>query len=140
MYEDVLTALADGNVRFLVTGGCAVALHGFVRPVVDLDVVIDPAPPNPEAVMACLARAGFWPTLPLPLALVNVMRTLDGAGREVDVNRVYTIPFDTLLDRAVHVAVDGRRIAVISRDDLIAVKERRGRDYDLADVRLLQSA
>jgi predicted nucleotidyltransferase len=139
VYEDVLAALADAHVGFVVTGGVAVALHGLDRSVPDLDIVVDPEPANLENVAACLARLGFWPTLPLPLSSVIVMRTIDGAGREVDVNRIYIIPFSTLRERATAVLIQGREVLILSRDDLIAVKQKRGRDYDLDDVRLLQS-
>src|SRR5687768_14933772 len=115
MYEDVLVALADAGVRFVVTGGVAVALHGFDRPVPDLDIVVDPEPRNLDGVALCLAGMGFRATLPLPLSAVVVMRTLDGKGREVDINRIYTIPFQELAERASHVLVDLRDIAVISR-------------------------
>jgi len=135
VYEEVLVALAHANVRFIVTGGVAVALHGFTRSVPDLDIVVDPAPQNLDAVMTCLARLGFWPTLPLPLSLVVVMRTVNTAGQEVDINRIYPVPFPELLARAAHVAVSGHDIAVISRADLIAVKQQRNRDYDQDDVR-----
>jgi len=140
MYEDVLTALADAQVRFVVTGGVAVALHGHERRVPDLDIVVDPSPPNLDAVMACLGRLGFRSTLPLPLATLIVLRTLDTNGREVDINRIYAIAFDALLERAATVSIEGRAVAIISRNDLIAVKQQRGRDYDLEDVRLLESA
>jgi predicted nucleotidyltransferase len=137
VYEDVLVALADAGARFVVTGGVAIALHGLARPVADLDVVVEPSPRNLDAVIACLARLGFWPTLPVPIHLVIVMRTMDATGREVDVNRIYPLPFDALLARAAHVSVEGRDIAVVSREDLIAIKRQRGRDYDLDDLRLL---
>ncbi len=140
MYEDVLTALADSQVRFVVTGGVAVALHGHDRRVLDLDIVVDPAPQNLHAVTECLTRLGFRSTLPLPLSEVIVLRTLDENGREVDINRVYAIPFKTLWGRATTVSIEGRAIAILSREDLIAVKQQRGRDYDLEDVRLLKSA
>lgn len=138
-YEHVLVALADANVRFVVTGGVAVALHGFTRSVPDLDIVVDPAPQNLDAVMTCLTRLGFWPTLPLPLSLVVVMRTMNTAGQEVDINRIYSVPFHELFERAAHVSISEHDIAVISRADLIAVKQQRNRDYDQDDVRLLES-
>ena len=59
---------------------------------------------------------------------------IDGRGREVDVNVRYLIPFPSLLERAAHFAVAGRDVAVISRADLIAIKQPRGRDYDLSDL------
>jgi predicted nucleotidyltransferase len=137
-FDDVLVAFTDAGVRFVVTGGAAIALHGFDRPVADLDLVVDPAPDNLRAVARVLGELGLRPTLPLPLEMVVVMRTLDGRGREVDINRIYAIPFPELLKRASRVLVDGRNVAVASRDDLIAIKRQRGRDYDLADLRLLQ--
>ena len=135
----MLAALAGANVRFVVTGGVAVALHGFERSVPDLDIVVDPLPENLDAVMTSLARLGFLPTLPLPLSLVVVMRTIDAAGQEVDVNRIYSIPFRELAERAAHVSIGGHDIRIISRADLIEVKRRRDRDYDREDVRLLES-
>jgi predicted nucleotidyltransferase len=138
-FDDVLIAFSDAGVRFVVTGGVAIALHGLDRPVADLDLVVDPAPDNLRAVAACLARLGLTPTLPLPLDMVVVMRTMDARGREVDVNRIYPIAYAALLERAAHVGIGGRSIPIASKEDLIAVKRQRARDYDLADVRLLES-
>ena len=134
---EVLAGLAAMDVRFVVTGGVAVVLHGCERAVPDLDIVVDPAPANLVLVMTCLARLGFWPTLPLPLSAVVVMRTVDAAGHEVDVNRLYAIPFEDLFQRSLPVALDGSTVRLISRSDLIAVKQRRQRDYDLTDLALL---
>ncbi len=139
MQHDVLAALADAEVRFIVTGGVAVALHGCVRPVADLDIVVEPSLANLNAVTTLMTRLGFWPTLPLPLSAVIVMRMLDSSGREVDVNRLYPVDFAGLHERATHVSLDGRSIAIVSRQDLIAIKRQRGRDYDFADVQLLEA-
>ena len=139
VYEQVLAALANANVKFVVTGGVAVVLHGFSRPVADLDIVVDPAPQNLDAAMACLTRLGFWPTVPLPLSLVLVMRMMHTDGHEVDVNRVYPVPFRELFERAAHVSIGGQDIPFVSRADLLDVKRRRNRDYDQDDVRLLES-
>jgi hypothetical protein len=136
--DHVLVALADAEVRFVVTGGVAVALHGCARPVADLDIVVEPSLANLNAVMTVMSRLGFWPTLPLPISVVVVMRMLDSTGREVDVNRLYPVDFAGLYERAARVPLEGRSIAIVSRQDLIAIKRQRGRDYDLADVRLLE--
>jgi hypothetical protein len=44
--DDLLLALTDADVEFVVIGGVAVGVHGFVRATRDLDVVPDPAPEN----------------------------------------------------------------------------------------------
>ena len=137
-YYDVLIALADSEIRFIVTGGVAVALHGFDRQVPDLDIVADPTVENLNSLMTCLFGLGFASTLPLPISTVVVLRTMDAAGREVDINRIYSIPFRELDKRAIRVSIHGRDISVIGRDDLIAVKEARGRHYDGLDVQRLK--
>lgn len=137
-YYDVLIALADAAIQFVVTGGVAVALHGFDRQVPDLDIVADPTVDNLNSLMTCLFDLGFVSTLPLPLSMVVVLRTMDAAGREVDINRIYSIPFHQLNERAIRVPIHGRNISVIGRNDLITVKESRGRDYDRVDVQLLK--
>lgn len=137
-YDDVLFALADAKIGFVITGGGAIALHGYERPIADLDIVIDPAPANVDATALCMARLGFYASLPLPLSAVLVMRMFDAARREVDVNRMYPVKFAELIAQAHVVSREGRDIPIVSREHLIAVKTARGRDYDLTDLRLLQ--
>ena len=138
MLTDVLSALADAEVRFVVTGGTAMYLHGITRPVADLDIVVEPTGSNLSLVASRMQEYGFYPTLPIPLSAVAVMRMLDRRGREVDVNRLYPIKYDELLADAVWVRVNNRLVAIASRSHLIAVKRQRARDYDLADVELLE--
>lgn len=37
-FEKLLAALADGEIRFLLVGGLAVALNGYVRLTEDVDI------------------------------------------------------------------------------------------------------
>jgi len=54
--EAVLDALNRARVRYLVVGGVAVVLHGYLRTTADLDLVIDLAPDNAlQAVKALTA-------------------------------------------------------------------------------------
>ena len=80
---------------------------------------------------------GFHASVPLSPELLVMLRMFDANGREVDVNIRYPIPFATLLERADHFPLGGHDVAVIARDDLIAIKQQRGRDYDLSDVAAL---
>lgn len=139
-FEEVLVALVDAGARFLVTGGMALVLHGHAdRPVADLDVVIDASSPeNVDRVARCLSSLGFVQTVALPLSFVIVMRWLDGAGREVDVNIRYPIAWADLAPRARQVPVAGRLVPVIAPEDLLTVKSARGRDYDVGDAAWLR--
>jgi hypothetical protein len=44
--DDLLLALTNAQVDFIVIGGLAVGVHGFVRATENLDIVPDPAPEN----------------------------------------------------------------------------------------------
>jgi hypothetical protein len=84
-YGDVFDRLERDAVRYAVISGVAVVLYGHVRPVADLDVVIDPAPDQAASALRALAACGFVQSTPLPLSMVTVMRMFDHAQREVDV-------------------------------------------------------
>ena len=65
-FSDVFDRLERDGIRYAVISGIAVVLHGHVRPIADLDVVIDPAPGEVERAMRALAGCGFVPSIPLP--------------------------------------------------------------------------
>jgi hypothetical protein len=41
-------------VRFVIVGACAMAAHGYVRATGDIDIFVEPAVQNSEAVFASL--------------------------------------------------------------------------------------
>ena len=44
--DDLLLALTRAQVEFIVIGGVAVGVHGFIRATEDLDIVPDPSSEN----------------------------------------------------------------------------------------------
>ena len=134
-YRDVFDQLEREGVRYAVIGGVAVVLHGHMRPVADLDIVIDPAPEESERALRALVGAGFVPTLPLPLSMLTVMRLFDRARREVDVFVRYSIPFDALWADAERRPVGDNGVArVMSLEHLLRAKRYDGRPRDLLDI------
>ncbi len=57
-FVDLLRAFGAAEVRFLVVGAYALALHGRPRATADLDVWIDATPENAPRVMRALAAFG----------------------------------------------------------------------------------
>ena len=47
-YRDMLHALSDEKVRFLLVGAYALAAHGYPRATVDMDIWVMPSPENAE--------------------------------------------------------------------------------------------
>ena len=138
-YSDVLDRFERDGIRYVVISGVAVVLHGHVRPLADLDIVIDPAPGEVERAMRVLAGCGFVPSLPLPLSMLTVLRMFDHAEREVDVFVRYHIPFDRLWADSRQVRVGEGAARIVSLEHLLQAKRINGRPHDLSDIAALQA-
>src|SRR5438128_4264223 len=57
-FIDLLRTFADAEVRFLVVGAYALALHGRPRATGDLDVWVEATPDNARRVLRALAEFG----------------------------------------------------------------------------------
>ncbi|MEO6786264.1 MAG: nucleotidyl transferase AbiEii/AbiGii toxin family protein [Chthoniobacteraceae bacterium] len=57
-FEKLLACLAESGVRFVLVGGLAVALHGYVRLTEDVDILLDPSDDNLRRFLACLSCFG----------------------------------------------------------------------------------
>ena len=57
-YKDMLHALSEEKVRFLLVGAYALAAHGYPRATMDIDSWVVPSPQNVDAVLRALRRFG----------------------------------------------------------------------------------
>lgn len=122
-----------------MTSCVAVVLHGHVRSVVDLDIVVDSAPDEAGRALRALTDLGFVPRIPLPLQLVSIMRLFDQSRREVDLFTCYPFPFEELWAGSRRMDVGGSVARVISLEHLIRAKRFNGREHDLFDLAGLQA-
>jgi len=154
-YEDVLVALQEGGVRYVLVGGTAVILHGVPRTTADLDIVIDLEEANVGRLVEAMTRLGFRPRAPVPAAdLASAERrrewieekgmrafTFHRPGRlldEVDVLIDTPLTFAELARDAQVLEAGGLRLPVASARHLIRMKETTGRGQDAADVDALR--
>jgi hypothetical protein len=135
-FEDVLERLEGEGVRYVVVGGLALILHGFDRPTSDLDIVVDRAPAEAARAMRTLTKAGFVPTIPLPLTYVTVLRMSDRKGREIDVFARFQVPFAELWAGSELVRSSGTTVRVASVADLIRAMQLSGRPVALGTLAL----
>jgi hypothetical protein len=160
-FFDFLRALCDDGVDFVLIGGFAVALHGYVRATKDIDIVPEPGRENMarlwDALVALDARPAefddFLPReFPVPferesftggdgnwaiytaLGRIDVMRYVETADGE--------IPYSELRAHAESIELDeiGAPIHVASAPHLIAMKEHANRDIDRIDLTALRMA
>lgn len=139
-WTDLLFALLDAEVRFLVVGAHAMGVHGVPRATRDLDVWVEPSPANAERVWRALTAFGA------PLDALRLEQA-DFVDRATVVQfGVPPVRVDVLTDisgvpefaaawaaRSEH-AVRGRAVPFIGRAALIANKRACGRPKDLADL------
>jgi hypothetical protein len=139
IYSDVFDRLEHDKVRYVVISGVAVVLHGYIRPVADLDIAIDSSPDEAQRAMSTLTACGFVPTIPLPLSALTVLRMFDVLHREVDVFVRYHIPFEELVSASEMMRVGDNMVRVASLDHVIRAKRITRRPHDLDDIEGLLS-
>ena len=145
--REILRSLTEHRVEFIVVGGLAVQVHGYMRATRDLDVV-----PAPD--MLNLTRLGE--------ALADMEARLLRAEPPVDVTdpqRLKRAPFvplmtrygrldilhheltqgtsggyDKLRENVVVVTLKNFEVAIAGLDDLIRMKRATEREQDIADI------
>lgn len=76
-YEEILSALVDEDVDFIVGGGVACVMHGVERVTMDVDIAVATNPENFSKFLAVMERLGLKPRVPIdPLSLLD-QRILD---------------------------------------------------------------
>jgi predicted nucleotidyltransferase len=152
--EWVLAPLEQAGVRYLVVGGVAVVLHGYLRTTLDLDLVLQLRRDNVDRALTALAELGFQPQVPVPLSsfadpqnrqtwhrernmTVFSLWHPDHPGFAVDLFVQEPFDFDSVYARALRVPLEGLEVTVISREDLLAMKRAAGRPRDLEDIKAL---
>lgn len=152
---EILTSLADAEVRFLVVGGVAVVLLGHPRMTADLDLVLDLDSANAKAALLVLAAKGFRPRPPVPLqafadpvirrswieekglTVFSLWSPL-APGTEIDLFVEEPFDFAQAFARAEFVQLGASQVPVVSLADLIELKQRVARPKDLDDIAHLQ--
>jgi hypothetical protein len=154
--DDLLLALSKAQVQFVVIGGVAVGVHGFVRATEDLDIVPDPAPQNLARLAQLLTEIEakhvgtdeFSPE-EFPYDPTDPAQLAEGANFRLDTNHgaldimqwvagIETDPaYPELAQQAIEVAFRGTKIRVCGIEHLRTMKRTAARERDLMDLREL---
>jgi hypothetical protein len=155
-FESVAGALASAGVRYLVAGGLAVNVHGYLRFTADIDLVIALDADNIGKAFDALAAAGYRPNVP-----IDKTQFADAAQRQrwrteksmqvlnfwsaqhpdtsVDVFIYEPFTFDTEYQAAaVSDLLPGLPVRYVSIPTLIRMKEVAGRPRDRDDIQNLR--
>jgi hypothetical protein len=139
-FLDLLRAFVDGDVRFLVVGAYALAVHGRPRATGDLDLWVDATPENAAKVVSALenfgaptsqvhiddfSRPGIVFQMGLPPLRIDVLTELSG------------LTFEEAWSSRTQAAFGPVIAPVIGRDAFIKNKRATGRAKDLGDIEAL---
>jgi predicted nucleotidyltransferase len=142
-YRDMLSALSDEGVEFLLVGAFALAAHGVPRATGDIDIWVRATEDNARRVWRALAQFGA-PTHDLTtadLATPDIVFQIGVAPRRIDIlTAIDGVTFDEAWRRRVTIELDGVVVPVIGREDLIRNKRASGRPKDVADLDWLDRA
>lgn len=140
-FRDMLSALNDAGVEFIVVGAYALAAHGNPRATGDIDLWVRPSVENAERVWQAL-RAFGAPTARVAMtdfATPDIVFQMGAAPRRIDIlTSISGVDFEDAWSDRKAVIVDGLPIHVLSRHHLLANKKAAGRPKDAADVAWLE--
>jgi predicted nucleotidyltransferase len=147
--DEILRTLSAHGVDFVVIGGLAIQVHGYLRSTKDLDVVVRPTTINLSRLSEALAELEAEPrgraminlTDPHEIQRAPLVPIMTKAGPldVVNIEHLAGAPasYDALRDAALMVELPGAEVAVAGLSDLVRMKRAAGRTHDLADIEAL---
>jgi hypothetical protein len=136
-FVELLRAFVAADVRFLIVGAYALALHGRPRATGDLDVWVEASPENARNVMAALAAFGapMGDISAADFARPGVAYQIGVAPGRIDVLTDLTgLTFDEAWSDRLRHAFGDVEVDFIGRSSFIRNKRATGRPKDLADI------
>lgn len=152
---ELLQALSDEQVQYVLVGGPAVQLHGFLRSTFDIDLVLAMNAENLSRFIAMAQRYNLVPVIPVSIEslrnaslieqwhrekgmLAFALREPRTGGNVVDVLVRPDVPYDRLMANAVAGELFGRKVWIASIDDLLLMKRIANRQKDQLDIAALE--
>ena len=155
--NEILFALTDAGVEFIVGGGVAAVLHGVERVTLDIDLALDMESANVEKFLNVMHELGLQPRVPVPPrdlmsreavqrmiaekgALVFSFVDFDRPLRHVDIFLRDNLSFEELCRDAHKIVIENRTIKIIGLAKLLEIKRAITplRDKDLIDIKELE--
>lgn len=142
-FRDMLSALSEHDVDYMVVGAYALAFHGLPRATGDIDIWIRCTPENAARVWAAVRTFGA------PMAEIGVVDfespgnvvLIGVAPRRIDIlTSIEGVAFDDAAGDRDTASIDGILVPIIGRQQLIANKRAAGRPQDVADLAWLEGS
>lgn len=143
-FEKLLEGLSSSGVRFIVVGGLAVSLNGYIRLTEDVDFVVDVCPDNIERLISFLKQFGkgyggdLTPKdFELEPGAIRIFEETEDCQMDIfTINGGLT--YQDLVDGADQTEVKGIKVLYASKQQLIEIKSSSQREKDRIDISALR--
>jgi len=140
-YKEMLQSLLDNEVEFLIVGAYAMAIYGYPRATGDLDLWILTSNENADRTYRALVQFGA------PLDKIDtksfseegIVFQIGVAPCRIDIlTHIDGVDFEQAYHRRKVINIEGTKVPIIAKEDLIRNKEATGREKDKLDSQLLR--
>jgi predicted nucleotidyltransferase len=137
--EELLRLLKENKVRFVIIGATAFPVHGYSRATLDIDLFIQPTPPNAERARDALKAFGYdMSDVSIEDLLTNKL-LIRQCLVETDIHPfVKGTTFERIWANKVKARFGQTFVWFASLDDLIEMKVAAGRPKDKEDLKFLR--
>ncbi len=141
-YLSFIRLLNEHQVEYVVLGGYAVIVHGYVRTTGDVDILINTTEENAGKILIVMLKFGYNV---YDFELSDFMQepgciSLDRYNGKIEIlTSTLGVTFNECFTNKIIVETEGVPINFISLTDLIKNKQAVGRPKDLEDVRNLKN-
>jgi hypothetical protein len=152
---ELLSTLVQQSVDFVLVGGLAVQLHGYMRMTYDVDLVLAMNNANLTRFIDAAIGLGLTPVIPVPIdslknadlidkwhkekgMLAFALREPGLAGSVIDVLVRPDVSYERLVADAIDGELFGRKVKVASIDHLLEMKRIANRPKDQLDIAALE--
>lgn len=139
--KEIILALVQAKVTFVIAGGVAVVLHGVERVTMDLDISLHMTTENLNRFLSVMKNLHMTPRAPVRPeilldpdqvhliviekdAVVFTFFDKDNPLKQVDVFLQNHMKFDILASDSVTVSIAGESVQIVSKERLIAMKQQ----------------
>jgi hypothetical protein len=140
-FKEFIESLNNNQVRYLVVGGYAVALHGHPRYTKNMDIWIELTPENAQQMVKALEHFGFA-SLGLTsedfLTPAQVIQLGYPPNRIDLLTSLKGVDFESCYPNRTTITIDGVSVNFIDLANLKKNKQATGRHQDLADLENLE--
>mgnify|MGYP001195383129 CR=1 FL=1 len=137
IYLKFLELLNEQEVKYVVLGGYAVIIHGYVRATGDMDILIEASHDNAERLITALIKFGYevYDFEISDFVGKDKVVTLNPSSFKIEIlTSTLGVTFEQCYENRKIIKVENVNINFIGRHDLIENKKAVGRLKDLLDI------